>query len=104
MIELFLSGGAGWMSVLTVELIALLLAAWKAPGWVKEIGLLAMITGFLDVIFGFAQAAKAVVLAGEISTSLLWGGFRWAMIPIGYGLIIYGISLIIRIVRKPRYL
>lgn len=104
MIELFLSGGVVWMSILTLELIALLLAAWKAPGWVEEIGLLAPVTGFLDAVFSFSQAAKAVAAAGDISPALVWGGIRWALIPIGYGCIIYCISLVIRIIQKPRLL
>ena len=41
MFELFSEGGPWGMSLLTVELICLLFAAWKAPAWVKEIGLLA---------------------------------------------------------------
>ena len=35
----FIEGGIGFMSVLTVLLVAIFFAAWKAPRWVKEIGL-----------------------------------------------------------------
>ncbi len=92
------------MSILTLELIALLLAAWKAPGWVKEIGLIALVTAVLNATTGLAHAAKAVLEAGDISPFLVWGGVRWACISIGYGIIIYGVSLVIRIVQKPRLL
>ena len=45
MFDLFVQGGTIGMSLLTVELICMLFAAWKAPAWVKEIGLLALLTG-----------------------------------------------------------
>ena len=45
---LFVEGGAIFMSILTIMLLALLLAAWKAPAWVKEIGIIALVLG----IFG----------------------------------------------------
>ena len=41
MYQLFFEGGSYQMSLLTAELICMLFAAWKAPAWVKEIGLLA---------------------------------------------------------------
>jgi hypothetical protein len=34
--ELFAQGGMGGMILITVLLVCLLLAAWKAPRWVKE--------------------------------------------------------------------
>ena len=76
------------MTLLTLELIGLLLAAWKAPAWVREIGLLALM--------GFVQRA------GDISFSLLAGGLRVACIPVIYGMLIYLLSLVIRMVQKPR--
>ena len=44
MFDLFLQGGTWIMSILIVELICLLFAAWKAPAWVREIGLLVLVT------------------------------------------------------------
>jgi hypothetical protein len=99
-----MEGGPFWMSILTLELIALLLAAWKAPAWVKEIGLIALITGPLGEMFGFTNMLNAVQMAGDISPSLLAGGFKVAMIPIIYGMLIFILSLIIRIIQKPRLL
>ena len=92
------------MSVITLELIALLLAAWKAPGWVKEIGLMALITGILGTLVGMFGAAESIQAAGDVSQGLLWGGIKVALITILYGMIIYLISLVIRIVQKPRLL
>ena len=102
MFQLFYEGGWLGMSILTVELIGLLFAAWKAPAWVKEIGLLALISGFIYTLFGFRQAMHAIQLAGDISLSLLAGGFRASSIPILYGLLIYAVSLVIRMFQKPR--
>lgn len=45
MFDLFIAGGPGAMSLLSVELVCLFFAAWKAPAWVREIGLLALVTG-----------------------------------------------------------
>ena len=45
--ELFTEGGLFGMAVLTILLVLLLFAAWKAPAWVKEIGQAALIWGFL---------------------------------------------------------
>ncbi len=92
------------MSVITLELIALLLAAWKAPGWVKEIGLVALMTGILGTLTGLFSAAESIQAAGDVSQGLLWGGIRVALITVLYGMVIYMISLVIRIVQKPRLL
>jgi biopolymer transport protein ExbB/TolQ len=104
MFNLFMQGGAGWMSILTLELIALLLAAWKAPGWVKEIGKIALVTGLFSTMLGLSQAGAAIQAAGDISTGMLWGGIRVALITVMYGTLIYLVSLVIRIVQKPRFM
>ena len=38
----------------------------------------------------------------EISVSVVQGGNKVTMIPVMYGLLIYLVSLIIRVVQKPR--
>ena len=40
--ELFMEGGPLGMALLTILLVLMLFAAWKAPAWVKEIGLAAL--------------------------------------------------------------
>ena len=42
MFSLFYDGGIFAMTVITILFIALLIAAWKAPRWVREIGHLAL--------------------------------------------------------------
>lgn len=102
MFELFLKGGAPYMTLLTLILLALLLAAWKAPAWVKEIGLIALIVGVLSTFLGFYIAADDISKAGDIPQGIIWGGLRVAVITTMYGLFIYLLSLIIRIIQKPR--
>ena len=102
MFELFYLGGILDMTVLTIILLALLLAAWKAPAWVKEIGLIALVVGVLSTLLGFFQAADDIAAAGDIETGILWLGMKAAFISTMYGLVIYLVSLIIRIIQKPR--
>lgn len=101
--DLYLEGGYEWTTAITLCLIALLFAAWKAPRWVKEFGLLAMIIGFLSMMVGFYSVASFVQASGyPVSFTLLCGGLRVAFICPIYGMIVHGISLILRIVLKPR--
>ena len=91
------------MSILTVLLVCLLFAAWKAPAWVKEIGAAALVFSILSVACGWYNAASAVETCnGDISPSLLWGGLKCCTVTIIYGLIIYLVSWIIHIIRTPR--
>ena len=42
---LFISGGPAGMITITLLFIGLFFAAWKAPRWVKEIGIGALVVG-----------------------------------------------------------
>ena len=101
--QLFVSGGPAGMAVITLLLIGLFFAAWKAPAWVKEIGLAALAFGALWTLVGFIQMADFMQgVPDEVSPNVIWGGVKVGLIPIVYGIIVYIISLIIRIVRKPK--
>ncbi|WP_290539646.1 hypothetical protein [Alistipes sp.] len=102
MFDLFLEGGTWGMSILTVELICMLFAAWKAPAWVREIGLLALLTGIFYQILGVFQILGVIQLAGDISPAVLAGGFKVSFISVMYGMLIYAASLVIRMLQKPR--
>lgn len=102
MFDLFLAGGKLGMSILTAELICMLFAAWKAPAWVKEIGLLALVTGIFYQFLGMFQAFGVIQMAGDISPSLVAGAMRMMYISLIYALAIYAISLVIRMLQKPR--
>ena len=101
-VNFFVEGGLGGMIIITVLLIALLAAAWKAPNWVKEIGIAGLVAGVFWTVCGLSQAAEAISMAGDISPAVLWGGIHVMLIPLLYGLVIYFLSLIIRIIQKPR--
>ena len=102
MLHLFIEGGPLFMGILTIELVFLLIAAWKAPAWVKEIGLMALITGILGTLIGMQQACDAIQRAGDISLGIMAGGMKVALITVVNGGLIYFASLIIRIIHKPR--
>lgn len=105
--DLFVEGGYGWMTGITLCLIAMLFAAWKAPRWVKEFGLLAMIIGFFSMLLGFYSIAdfihtQGIEIGKELSGSVLFNGLRIALIAPMYALIVYAVSLALRIALKPR--
>jgi len=102
MFELFVAGGVPCMTVLTINLLALLLAAWKAPAWVKEIGIIALVVGIIFFLMGIYIAGDMIERVGEVSQSIIWGGFKLAVITPIYGFLIYLVSLVILIIRKPR--
>ena len=100
--QLFVEGGLGWMIGISLFLIALLLAAWKAPRWVREIGIGALIFALYGTLLGILQVLDAMQMFGDISPAVLCGGLKVTLIPTFYGLIVYFISLIIRVIQKPR--
>ena len=102
LVSFFVEGGLGGMLIITLFLIALLAAAWTAPRWVKEIGICALIVGVFWALCGLSQMSSAISMAGDISPAVLWGGIHVMLIPLLYGLVIYFLSLIIRIIQKPR--
>ena len=101
---LFVEAGAGFMTIITLMLIAMFFAAWKAPAWIKEIGLLALAFGFLATFIGFIQAADFIRSQGDLSQNVIWGGVKVGLIPTAYGIIVYIVSLVLRIIKKPHRL
>ena len=97
-----MEGGLWGMTLLTLELIGLLLAAWEAPAWVREIGLLTLVSGVVCTLLGISQVLGFVREAGEVAFPVLAGGLRVACIPVIYGLLIQALALVIRMVQKPR--
>ncbi len=102
MFKLFIEGGPVFMAILTVLLAALFFAAWKAPRWVKEIGSFALVFGFFSMGLGLRQIFDVIQEIGEVSMAVFCGGLKVSLIPVLYGMIIYFISLVIRIIQKPR--
>ncbi|MBR0533994.1 MAG: MotA/TolQ/ExbB proton channel family protein [Bacteroidales bacterium] len=102
MTTLFVEGGLAGMIAITILLIALLLAAWKAPRWVKEIGIGALVVGIFWSIRGLSQMMGVLQMFGDISPAVICGGLKVTMISTSYGLIVYFVSLIIRMIQKPK--
>ena len=100
--SLFLEGGVFGMTLLTIVLILIILAAWKAPAWVKELGLIALMTGVLWTFSGFYQISDIVADNPGITHDVIFGGVRVSLMPFFYGGSIYLASLILRIINKPR--
>lgn len=101
--RLFVQGEIIVMSIITILFVCLLFAAWKAPEWVKEIGIVTLVVSLISVAFGWYNAADALVQTnGDVSPVLVWGGVKCHLTALIYGLFVYLVSLIIRIVRKPR--
>ena len=90
------------VSVITLLLIALFVAAWKAPKWVKEIGIGALVVGIFWTLRGLFQMLGVLEMFGEASPTIVCGGLKVTLISTIYGLIVYFVSLIIRVIQKPR--
>ena len=55
LVDYFFIGGSGPMTVLTIFLIGVLIAAWKAPKWVRDIGFAALIASLCWVLITLAD-------------------------------------------------
>lgn len=94
MLHLFQEAGWGIMSLLTINLVVLIVAIWKAPRLIKNLGLLpwgyTLCYKAIDLIQGFDQ----IQAVGAISQGALLGGFKVVLIPIVYAAFIYTISIV----------
>ncbi len=100
---MFIDGGVLSMSLLSLELIALLFAAWKAPAWVKELGILALVTGIITQFIGIVMAFGPIIeTGGDVAPVVFFGGLRTMFITLSYALLIFALSLVIRLLQKPR--
>lgn len=91
------------MSIITILFVAVCLSAWKAPAWVKEFGILAMLAGVVYSMLGAVQRHVAAIQVARVPpASVMTGGIKVAFIPVIYGIVVYAISLVIRIIQKPR--
>ena len=100
--EMFFEGNMIFMSILTLFLALLFLAAWKAPAWVRSIGGIALAAGVLFSILGINQIFGYMQQAGSVAQSVLYGGYKATLLPVCYGLGIYIVAHIIHICQTPR--
>lgn len=98
MIDLFFEGGFLFMSLLSLLLVGVIYTAVKREKSLKLFGLLALTIGILGQLIGIFQMYEGIVsMGGEISQTMLAGGLRVSSITSIYGILIYSISLIIRL-------
>ena len=113
MFELFYMGGPLFMSILTLIFLAMLVTAvinfvsfrngqlepnnnsFRKIGYIKQIGLFALIVGVLGQLIGLFSAFEYIEQAGSVSPEMLAGGIKVSMITTLYGLIICTISYLI---------
>ena len=113
--DFFMEGNPLFMSTLTLLLALVFLAAWKAPAWVRNIGVIALACGFLFGMIGLYQmygvlqeSFRAFNETGDVSPSnlvpppVIYGGYKLGLIPVIYGIIIFIISQITYLCQKPR--
>ncbi|MGI5847730.1 MAG: hypothetical protein ACOX5T_06875 [Candidatus Cryptobacteroides sp.] len=98
----FIEGGPFWMALMTLLLVAIFAAAWKAPNWIKEIGLSAFCVGILGTLFGLTQMTGFLQGNADIAAGIIWGGFKVTLIPAIYGSLLLLVSLVVRLIQKPR--
>ena len=99
---LFISGGPVGMIIITLLFIGLFFAAWKAPAWVKEIGIAALVVSIFWTLLGQLQIADYLAGHDDVAMSVVAGGIKVSLVPVLYGLIVYFVSLILRVIQKPR--
>ena len=90
------------MTILTLLLIGIFFAAWKAPAWVKHIGHAALGFSFLVLFVSLWQIFNLAESFGDIAFPVLCGGMKCALISPIYGLSIYLVSVVIRVIQTPR--
>lgn len=98
----FLQGGLGGMCVITLILVAIFFAAWKAPAWVRNLGRLGFMDGFIWTMMGIFQMLDYLGQNPETGAGIIYGGLKVAMIPLLYSSFVYVVALIINTVQKPR--
>ncbi len=97
--ELFVSNGIGLQALVTVSLVGVLFAAWKAPKWVRKIGLAAPVVCIMVFMLRVIQTCTDCLTAGSISQTCIVDGARIFIMTLIYGLMIYLIALIIDLVQ-----
>ena len=73
-------------------------ASLRTKAWVDAIlfwGSFAVISGVLGTLIGVIVAAQAIEAAGEVQTTLVWGGIKIAMLSSVYGVLILALSALL---------
>lgn len=103
MFQLFYEGGWEVMTLLTLDLVALIWAIWKAPHQINNLGRLAWAFALSYCSFEMILAFDEIQAVGGISEegipqAVLFGGLKVVLIPILYAALIYTVSVIANII------
>ena len=66
LVDYFFMGGSGPMTILTLFLIGVLIAAWKAPNWVRDIGFGSLVASIFWVTITLVQMSSALMVAPDV--------------------------------------
>jgi hypothetical protein len=77
-----------------MNIMALLAAVTVGTSTVSILfwGGFAMITGVLGTLVGIVVSAQSVEMAGSVSTALVWGGIKVAMLSSAFGTLVFAAS------------
>lgn len=100
--RLFVEGSVGWMTLVTLALVAVLISMWKAPNWVKEFGRIGLGLGLLGTLAGCCQACNSIICEGDIAPMVLLAGTKVVFITTSYGVIVYLLSVLINMLQTSR--
>jgi hypothetical protein len=70
----------------------------KTKAWIDAIlfwGGFAVICGVLGTLVGIIIAAQSIEAAGEVSTTLVWGGIKVALLTSMFGVLILGFAALL---------
>lgn len=110
-IESHIEGGIEFMSVLFILFLAIIATGvlaiinkkelTKQQKWIKinqDLALFALVWGILGQTIGLFQAFGAIEMAGYVSQDVLAGGLKVSSYPTIYGLIIFLIGKVFKII------
>ncbi len=111
MFELFYMGGPLFMGIISLIGVAMLAVAaynglqvlksqttdatYRKIRYVREIGLFALVVGMLGTLIGLYSAFVYIEQEGGVSSGMMAGGLKVAMITTLYGMVIFIISYLI---------
>ena len=72
----------------------------SAKHLIHSLGLLSVVIGVLGTLIGLYTAFATIELSGGVSQEILAGGLKVALITPMYGLIIYGLSVLMKLALK----
>lgn len=110
--SLFMEGGVLFMGMLSIVLLAILVLAVRnivlvaknekeesvfnsQVGYIKSLGLFALVLGFLGQFIGLFSAFSFIAEAGTISPSMLAAGLKVSSIASIYGMIIFLVAYLL---------